>query len=67
MEINNKCINKILDSKQMNKMSKYHQMMTKVAAIRLSFTTIMLSQLSGKSNNYLIQSWMLSKESKLQY
>jgi NurA-like 5'-3' nuclease len=41
MEINNKYINKILDSKPMNKMSKYHQMMTKVAAILLSSTITM--------------------------
>ena len=41
MEINNKYINKILDSKQKSKQSKFHLMTTKVAAIQHSFTTTM--------------------------
>ena len=66
MEINNKYINKILDSKQKSKQSKFHLMMTKVAAIQHSFTTTMWSLRYGKFNSYLIRSWMQSKESKLQ-
>lgn len=37
LEINYKCINKILDYWQMNRMNKYHQTKTKVAIIHLSF------------------------------
>jgi hypothetical protein len=63
MEINNN----MLDSKQKNKQSKYHRMTTKVAAIQHSFIIIILSLQYGKSNNFQIQSWMPSKENKLQF